>query len=139
MTLRRKKSRKAQAADALGTYLKIKAAGKAAKGAKKAAKGAGAYQVAKRTPVVKRVPLILAGTAAAASAAFVVFKVRGAAATSSPPPLRTPRPAGDEAEDGALRIAHAGVAAVRRVDRLADQLAAELACAIEARCRRRRT
>jgi hypothetical protein len=74
MTLRRNKSKKARAADALGTYLKFKAAGKAAKGAKKAAKGTATYQVAKRTPVIKRVPLILAG---AAAAAFVVFKVRG--------------------------------------------------------------
>jgi hypothetical protein len=74
MTLRRKKSRKSQAADALGTYLKFKAAGKAAKGAKKAAKGTAAYQVAKRTPIVKRVPLILAG---AAAAAFVAVKARG--------------------------------------------------------------
>jgi hypothetical protein len=74
MKLRRTKSRKAQAADLLGDYLKFKAAGKAAKGAKKAAKGTAAYQVAKRTPVVKRVPLILAG---AAAAAFVAFKVRG--------------------------------------------------------------
>ena len=32
MTLRRKKSRKSQAADLLGNYLKIEAAGKAAKG-----------------------------------------------------------------------------------------------------------
>lgn len=74
MTLRRRKSRKSQAADVLGTYLKVKAAGKAAKGAKKAAKGTAAYQVAKRTPVVKRVPLIIAG---AAAAMFVAFKVRG--------------------------------------------------------------
>jgi hypothetical protein len=74
MTLRRKKSRKAQAADLLGNYLKFKAAGKAAKGAKKAAKGTAAYQVAKRTPVVRRVPLVLAGTAAAA---FVAVKARG--------------------------------------------------------------
>jgi hypothetical protein len=74
MTLRRRKSRKAQAADALGTYLKFKAAGKAAKGAKKAAKGTAAYQVAKRTPVVKRVPLIIAG---AAAAVFVAMKARG--------------------------------------------------------------
>jgi hypothetical protein len=73
MTLRRKKSRKAQAADVLGSYLKLKAAGKAAKGAKKAAKGTAAYQVAKRTPVVKRVPLIVAG---AAAAAFVALKAR---------------------------------------------------------------
>ena len=74
MTLRRNKSKKARAADALGTYLKVKTAGKAAKGAKKAAKGTAAYQVAKRTPVVKRVPLILAG---AAAAVFVALKVRG--------------------------------------------------------------
>jgi hypothetical protein len=63
MTLRRRKSRKAQAADLLGSYLKIKAAGKAAKGAKKAAKGTAAYQVAKRTPLSK-LPLIAAGAAA---------------------------------------------------------------------------
>ena len=74
MSLRRNKSKKARAADALGTYLKVKAAGKAAKGAKKAAKGTAVYQVAKRTPVVKRVPLIVAG---AAAAVFVAFKVRG--------------------------------------------------------------
>jgi hypothetical protein len=74
MTLRRRKSKKAQAADVLGTYLKFKAAGKAAKGAKKAAKGTAAYQVAKRTPIVKRVPLVLAG---AAAAAFVAMKARG--------------------------------------------------------------
>jgi hypothetical protein len=74
MTLRRKKSRKAQAAEALGTYLKFKAAGKAAKGAKKAAKGTAAYQVAKRTPIVRRVPLIIAG---AAAAVFVAMKARG--------------------------------------------------------------
>jgi hypothetical protein len=74
MTLRRRKSRKSQAADLLGSYLKFKAAGKAAKGAKKAAKGTAAYQVAKRTPVVKRVPLIVAGTAAAV---FVAAKARG--------------------------------------------------------------
>lgn len=74
MTLRRSKSKKARAADALGTYLKFKAAGKAAKGARKAAKGTAAYQVAKRTPFVKRLPLILAG---AAAAAFVATKARG--------------------------------------------------------------
>jgi hypothetical protein len=73
MTLRRRKSRKAQAADVLGTYLKFKAAGKAAKGAKKAAKGTAAYQVAKRTPLVRRVPLIVAG---AAAAVFVAAKAR---------------------------------------------------------------
>jgi hypothetical protein len=74
MKLRRNKSKKAQAVDALGTYLKFKAAGKAAKGAKKAAKGTAVYQVAKRTPVVKRVPLIIAG---AGAAIFVAMKARG--------------------------------------------------------------
>jgi hypothetical protein len=72
MSLRRKKSRKSQAADVLGTYLKVKTASKAAKGAKKAAKGTAAYQVAKRTPIVRRVPLVLAG----AAAAFVAIKAR---------------------------------------------------------------
>jgi hypothetical protein len=71
MTLRRRKSRKAQAADVLGTYLKFKAAGKAAKGAKKAAKGTAVYQAAKRTPVVKKIPLFVAG---AAAATFVAVK-----------------------------------------------------------------
>jgi hypothetical protein len=70
MTLRRRKSKKAQAADLLGDYLKLKAAGKAAKGAKKAAKGTAAYQVTKRTPL-KKVPLFVAG---AAAAAFVAVK-----------------------------------------------------------------
>jgi hypothetical protein len=77
MNIRRRKSRKAQAADLLGTYLKLKAASKAAKGAKKAAKGTAAYQVAKRTPGVKRLPLIVGGAAAAAAAAFVAVKSRG--------------------------------------------------------------
>lgn len=70
MTLRRRKSRKAKAADLLGTYVKFKAAGKAAKGAKKAAKGTAAYQVAKRTPL-KKLPLIVAG---AAATVFVAVK-----------------------------------------------------------------
>ena len=77
MTLRRRKSRKAKAADLLGTYVKFKAAGKAAKGAKKAAKGTAAYEAVKRTPFIKRVPLIAAGaTAATAAATFVALKLR---------------------------------------------------------------
>jgi hypothetical protein len=74
MRIRRQKSRSAQIADALSTYLKFKAASKAAKGARKAAKGTAAYQVAKRTPVVKRVPLVVG----AGVAAFIATKlVRG--------------------------------------------------------------
>jgi hypothetical protein len=66
MTLRRRKSRSRQLADLLTGYLKLKAASKAAKGARKAAKGTAAYQVAKRTPLVKRLPLIAASAGVAA-------------------------------------------------------------------------
>jgi hypothetical protein len=64
MMFRRRRSRTAKAADVLGTYLKLKAASKAAKAARKAAKGTAAYQMAKR-PMVRRVPLILGAGAAA--------------------------------------------------------------------------
>jgi hypothetical protein len=72
MTFRRRKSRTQQVGDLLATYLKFKAASKAAKGAKKAAKGTAAYQVAKRTPVVKRLPLV---AGAGVAAAFVASRV----------------------------------------------------------------
>ena len=68
MKLTRRKSKAQQVADAVGSYLKLKAVAKTAKGAKKAAKGTAAYQVAKRTPGVRRLP-ILAGAAVAAFAA----------------------------------------------------------------------
>ena len=74
MTLRRRKSKKAKAADVVGSYLKLKAAGKAAKGAKKAAKGTAAYQVAKRTPLVRRIPVIAAGAGVAAFAAAKLLR-----------------------------------------------------------------
>jgi hypothetical protein len=74
MNLRRRKSRTAQATDVLGSYLKLKTAGKAAKGARKAAKGTAAYKVAKRTPLIKRAPL-MAGAAVAAF--FAARAVRG--------------------------------------------------------------
>ena len=78
MRLRRKKSRKSQAADLLGNYLKIKAVTKTAKGAKKAAKGTAAYKAAQKAPGIGRVPLIAAVTAAVAgTAALVVAKARG--------------------------------------------------------------
>jgi hypothetical protein len=64
MRLRRKKSKRSQAADFLRTYVKAKAASKAAKGATKAVK---------RSPV-KGVPLFLAG---AVAAAFIAVKARG--------------------------------------------------------------
>jgi hypothetical protein len=77
MQIRKRKSRAQVVADALAGYLKLKAAGKAAKGAKKAAKGTAAYKVAKKTPIVKRIPLV-AGAGAGIAAAFVaVRKLKG--------------------------------------------------------------
>jgi hypothetical protein len=73
MALRRRKSKQSQVVDLLETYLKLQAAKKTAKGAKKAAKGTAAYKVAKKTPLVKRIPII-AGVAVAA--AVVATKLR---------------------------------------------------------------
>jgi hypothetical protein len=73
MALRRRKSRKSQVTDLLETYLKLQAAKKTAKGAKKAAKGTAAYKVAKKTPVVKRLPII---AGAVVAAAVVATKLR---------------------------------------------------------------
>ena len=47
MRIRRRRSRSAQVADVLGSYLKLKAASKAAKGARKAAKGIAAFVAAR--------------------------------------------------------------------------------------------
>jgi hypothetical protein len=73
---RRSKSKKQQAGDLLMNYLKLKAAGKAAKGtakgAKKAAKGT-AVQVSKRPSLVKRISLV-AGAAVAAAVATKAVK-----------------------------------------------------------------
>jgi hypothetical protein len=77
MTLRRRKSRKAQAADVLGTYLKFKAAGKAAKGAKKAAKGTAVYEVAKRAPGTKLVAGAVGAIGAAAVAVWALNRGGG--------------------------------------------------------------
>ncbi|HEX4691779.1 MAG TPA: hypothetical protein VH276_13880 [Solirubrobacteraceae bacterium] len=70
MNLRRRKSKPQQAADLLASYVKLKAVSKTAKGAKKAAKGTAVYQTAKRTPLVKRIPIVLLGAAAATFAAI---------------------------------------------------------------------
>ena len=73
MALRRQKSKKSQVVDLLETYLKLQAAKKATKGAKKAAKGTAVYKVAKKTPLVRRIPIIV-GTGVAA--AVVAAKLR---------------------------------------------------------------
>ena len=76
MRLRKQKSRKDQVTDLAIDYLKLKAAGKAAKGAKKAAKGTAVYTVASKTPIVKRIPVII-GAGVAALVATKVVKGRG--------------------------------------------------------------
>jgi hypothetical protein len=76
MALRKQKSRKQQVTDLAVDYLKLKAAGKAAKGAGKAAKGTAVYEVARKTPLVKRIPVV-AGAGVAAFAATKVLKGRG--------------------------------------------------------------
>jgi hypothetical protein len=76
MALRRQKSRKEQVTDLAIDYLKLKTAGKAAKGAgkgaKKVAKGTAVYKVGKKTPVVKRIPVIVGAGVAAIVATKVV-------------------------------------------------------------------
>ena len=81
MALRRRKSKKSQVIDLLETYLKLQAAKKATKGARKAAKGTAVYQVAKRTPVVKRIPIIVGAVVAAA---VVAVKLRSSGDDAAP-------------------------------------------------------
>ena len=85
MAFRRRKSRKSQVTDLLETYLKLHVAKKATKGARKAVKGTAVYKVAKKTPVVKRIPLI-AGAALATVAAVVAVKRSGGGDDSAPSP-----------------------------------------------------
>lgn len=80
MALRRQKSKKSQVVDLLETYLKLQAAKKATKGARKAAKGTAVYKVAKKTPIVKRIPII---AGAGIAAAVVASKLRSSGGDSS--------------------------------------------------------
>ena len=86
MALRKQKSRKQQVTGLAVDYLKLKTAGKAAKGAgkgaKKAAKGTAVYKVAKKTPFVKRVPVIIGAGVAAIVATKVVKGRSGDAQTA---------------------------------------------------------
>jgi hypothetical protein len=85
MALRKQKSRKQQVTDLAIDYLKLKTAGKAAKGAgkgaKKVAKGTAVYKVGKKTPLVKRIPVVV-GAGVAAIVAAKVIKGRGAQAAT---------------------------------------------------------
>lgn len=87
MALRKQKSRKQQVAELAVDYLKIKTATKAAKGgakgAKKAAKGTAVYKVAKKTPIVKRIPVIV-GAGVAAVVATKVVKGRSGGGEPTP-------------------------------------------------------
>jgi len=81
MALRRRKSKRSQVIDLLETYLKLQAAKKATKGVRKAAKGTAVYQVAKRTPAVRRIPII---AGAAIAAAVVAVKLRSSGDDPAP-------------------------------------------------------
>ena len=86
MALRKQKSRKQQVAELATDYLKVKAVSKTAKGAKgakKAAKGTAVYKVAKKTPVVKRIPVVLgAGVATLAAVKIVRSRSGGEPSTA---------------------------------------------------------
>ena len=82
MRLRKQKSRKEQVADLAVDYLKLKAASKAAKGAGKAAKGTAVYKVAKKTPIVKRIPVVV-GAGVATLAAVKIARGRGHSETAT--------------------------------------------------------
>jgi hypothetical protein len=86
MALRKQKSRKQQVAELATDYLKVKAVTKTAKGAgkgaKKAAKGTAVYKVAKKTPVVKRIPVVL-GAGIAALAAVKIVRGRSGSGQAS--------------------------------------------------------
>jgi hypothetical protein len=87
MALKKQKSRKEQVTGLALDYLKLRTAGKAAKGAGKAAKGAGkgatkaakgtaVYKIAKKTPLVTRIPVVV-GAGVAAILATKVARGRG--------------------------------------------------------------
>ena len=82
MALRRRKSKKSQLVGLLETYLKLQAAKQATKGARKAAKGTAVYKVAKKTPIVKRIPII---AGAGVAAAVVAAKLRSSGEDHSAP------------------------------------------------------
>ncbi len=85
MRLRRQKSRKTQITDIVVAALKLKAASKTAKGTakagKKVAKGTVAYKVAKKTPVVRVVPVV---AGAGVAAAVVAKKLKGGGSQGTP-------------------------------------------------------
>ena len=91
----RRKSRRSQAAELVTEALKLGAAWQAAKGAREAAKGTAAYKAgkaaAKRTPGVRRVPVVLAA-AGAGAVAFRKLRSSGKAEAPHQPAPVTPPP-----------------------------------------------
>jgi hypothetical protein len=83
MALRRQKSRKQQVAELAADYLKFKAVSKTAKGATKAAKGTAVYKAASKTPVVKRIPVVLGAGLATLAAVKVVRSRSGGEASAA--------------------------------------------------------
>ena len=79
MAFRRRKNKKSQVVDLLETYLKLQAAKKATKGARKAAKGTAVYKVAKDKPRVVRIIPFVAG--AGVAAVLAAKKLRGGETT----------------------------------------------------------
>jgi hypothetical protein len=70
MRLRRQKSKKSRVVNAVGTYLKVKAATKLVKTVRKSVKGWAAYKVAKQAPKpVKALPVVAGVGVAGAVAA----------------------------------------------------------------------
>jgi hypothetical protein len=72
-TFRRNKSKKSLAATVIGDYLKIRAAGKAAKGAGKAVKSTALVKTQKRS---KLKPLAIVGAVGAAAAGLAAVRRR---------------------------------------------------------------
>src|SRR3954447_12770919 len=99
MRLRKQKSRRDQVTDLAIDYLKLKAATKAAKGAGKAAKGTAVYKVATKTPIVKRIPVVI-GAGVAALVAVRGLRSRGEAQPATCLPPITPAPPALEARPG---------------------------------------
>ncbi len=84
--LKRQKSRRSRAGDLITKYLKLKTAGKATKGAGRAAKwtayGKAAKGTAERTPKKVWVPIV--GTIGAAAAALTAWKARSGDPSAPP-------------------------------------------------------
>jgi hypothetical protein len=83
MRLTRRKSTTAKVTDWLGTYVKFKAASKAAKGARKAATHSAAYKTVSRRPGLKRLPIVVGAAVAAFAASRLLRGGEGGGAATA--------------------------------------------------------